>query len=60
MKDYPKCEDCKFYRMYKGKMYCTFLLPFLSLKKIQRAKHPIGTMNCGIEGKHFEPKEEKL
>ena len=51
---YPKCEDCLHWR----DELCHFASPFLA-KKITQRRHHISpnSLNCGIEGKNFVPKD---
>jgi hypothetical protein len=51
----PRCEDCYYYRVFKGGMMCHFMAPFLADKKTQRLRPSAGTMNCGTEGRNFKP-----
>ena len=51
----PPCEDCLYYRRWRGEMMCYRLSPFLASKETQRIRQAGSTMNCGTEGRHFTP-----
>ena len=53
----PRCEDCLFYRRWRGAMMCYRISPFLASKETQRLRPAGSTMNCGIEGRHFMPNQ---
>lgn len=51
----PRCEECRYYKKWRGEMMCHWMSPFISSKENQRLRPAGSTMNCGIEGRHFMP-----
>ena len=53
---YPRCDDCRHWR----NDMCHFASPFLARRETQRSKPSRPkSLNCGIEGKNFAPKDNE-